>query len=459
MPPRESHRFMRPWNFADKPFLQALFVATLAVAVGAGAVYSPLAVGGVLLATLLFLAISRSPTNGLYLIVLSIPFDSHFIDLGPVNLSASNLLIAITFLAWLAAYINSKFQAPRDSNYALLVLMIAGTIASTAFAADEQIHVRSIVTLLGCVLTYFLTVTLISNTKTLDRTLLALGVCATVVAGFAIIQAVAYRFLGLTLGIGRVLETIGRDIALPMPRVTATFHDPNFFGCFLLIALPALLYLGLFGALARRHRFLVAIAAALLSGGLFLSYSRGAWLGMLIALLGILYFWVRQHFSNKSRPVVLAGIAATASLFSVAFFDLVRVPFDLLIALNPESALYRLDLWARVLDTFTANPLFGIGFGGFVHQYGTDTHNAFMHLLVSIGLFGFLPFLFLYLNTVLTGVGNLKTHLGAALFVSLVGAFTATMFIDIILNKSIWFLLGLVNAAARVSDFELEETR
>lgn len=445
-------------GFSHKSFLQILIVLVLAFLVGGVLIFNPFnaaALFGLSAILLVTLAIFKHPPAGLYLIILAIPFDSHFLSLGPVNLSASNALIVITSLAWLLAHFFSKTSLIKDLNYLLIAWIMLAALTSTLVAIDIDAHVRQLVTLIGCGLTYFLTVNLIKDIKTLNRALFSLGLAILMAATIAIIQVIGFLFWGVTLGIGRILLNVGQDTLLLWPRVTSIFEDPNFFGYFLLILLPAMFYDAVSRKMTKLQRALKLSLLVLPFSGLIASYSRGAWLGMSLSLIAVFFLLLRRHISKISGPVIFTGIMLVALSLGIALFDLIRSPVDFIFDLNPESVLYRFEIWGLAINTYLMSPFWGVGFSGIVAEYDSDTHNTLLHLITSLGFFGFLPFLILLLKTLKTGASNLNTHIGRAMFASLIGAFTATMFIDVFFIKSLWLLIGLINIAAKI-DYKKE---
>lgn len=395
---------------------------------------------------LVTLVIFMYPFIGLYSIILTIPFDSHFVSLGPVNLSASNALIVITLTAWLLALLLKRQSFKKDKNYLLLALIFLAALMSTFVAIDPDAHIRQLVTIIGCGLTYFLTVNLIKDTKTLNRVLLFLGLAIFMATAIAIIQSVGAKYFGSNLGFGRLWGYIGPGIPLPLPRVTSTWLDPNAYGLFLLTGLPALLY---FALRSKTKKMGYIVLAVFVLFGLFLSYSRGAWIGLAASLVVIVLILLRQQSSKESWPIIIMGmgILLTGLLNSDVLFGPVAT---FMINLNPVAAMYRLELWGLAVDEFLAHPVLGVGFGGFLAQYGFVIHNIFFQILVSTGILGALPFLLLFAKTLQVGRSDLNNVVKVALFVSFIGLLAASFFISVFFHKNLWFLMGLIAVAAKI---------
>lgn len=447
------HSFFAKNNLRIQVFaFQILIFSILGVLITWFVIFSPFDLIMALILPIMLLVvftILKHPEVGLYLIILAIPFDSYFLSLGPVNLSASNALIVITLLAWLLAYIFSKSHMVKDINFLLIAWIMLAALMSTFVAIDPDVHIRQLVTIIGCGLTYFLTVNLIKDTKTLNRALLFLGLAIFMAAIIAIIQSVGFYFWGLTLGIGRIWAYVGLGIPLPLPRVTSTWLDPNAYGFFLLTGLPALLY---FALRSKTKKMDYIVLSVFLLFGLFLSYSRGAWVGLAASLIAMFFLLLKQRSNKKSWPVIFTGITSMALVVGVVLFDLIRIPVDFIIALNPEAVAHRIEFWGLAINTFLTNPVLGIGFGGFLAQYGWVIHNSILEPLVAIGFLGALPFFILIVRILKLGTGNLREDIGVALVVCFIGLIVASFFVSVFFLKNLWFLMGLIVASAKIKD-------
>jgi O-antigen ligase len=158
---------------------------------------------------------------------------------------------------------------------------------------------------------------------------------------------------------------------------------------------------------------LVAIAALL---ALFLSYSRGAWLGAGAAAFAMLIFWPRRRWVG----VALGGgaIVAFLALYTLNLLpssianrfadvgDFVQVYDVRGVHINDTNfaIVERLAHWQAALNMADAHPLFGVGFGNYEPtyqqyrlinwQYGLGhAHNIYLNVLAETGLVGLLAYL------------------------------------------------------------------
>ena len=134
--------------------------------------------------------------------------------------------------------------------------------------------------------------------------------------------------------------------------------------------------------------------------GLILSYSRGAWVGFIVA---IPFFFLKSRKSFYTSLAVMGFIIILLFSFSIkvqkTFFDNDR----------QQSNLRRISLWRAGLKAFHENPLLGKGFLNFeaesknikerydlsLKKFGGHAHNNFIEYLASTGILGLLM-LFLF---------------------------------------------------------------
>src|SRR5208283_4176243 len=102
----------------------------------------------------------------------------------------------------------------------------------------------------------------------------------------------------------------GSDVFLSNDRVSATFKDPNVYGPFLISPLLLLLI----GVMTRGMRLSSVVIIVLLSGGLFLSFSRGAWahFAISVAVAVALLIVTTPDPRTRARFLLFSIVAAVA---------------------------------------------------------------------------------------------------------------------------------------------------
>lgn len=195
------------------------------------------------------------------------------------------------------------------------------------------------------------------------------------------------------------------DLFTEYGRARGTFKDPNVMGAFLV---PALLYAfnrvmtrGLLGA------SLWTLALPLLLFGTVLSFSRGAWLNLVIALAAYAYLAFGTAGTHRQRLklivcVALAGVlaagvlAAAQSIPQVAELMGQRASLEQSYDTGPEG---RFGGQQKAAELVTAHPL-GIGALEFGRNYHhEDVHQVYLSMFLNSGWVGGTLYLALVLLT------------------------------------------------------------
>lgn len=145
----------------------------------------------------------------------------------------------------------------------------------------------------------------------------------------------------------------------------------------------------------------LAAAVAFVAVGVFMTYNRASWLGMVLTLL--VFIILRPGARRVFLPVLLVGVVLAA----LSWQTVVNSPAVTERLLEENSVDYRTEALTLGLDMVRRQPLFGVGYTNFgfvaAERYGWDpaprldtvgaAHNSFLFVLVSAGLVAFLPYL------------------------------------------------------------------
>lgn len=193
-------------------------------------------------------------------------------------------------------------------------------------------------------------------------------------------------------GNGYVPPLFNYDTASGAYRPFGGFFTPVIFGASIAMTLGLLIFSG------RSKRTTLLVLAGV--GGLILTYTRGAWIGLAVAVLvGVLMVSgkVRSRMALASIPIAYMG------LFGVLLFpDALSEPIARLLTIGDSdygSNSIRSDLWAGVIQVVQDKPLIGYGTASFAEvlnpvigplaQFG-HAHNTFLMVLFQYGLIGLL---------------------------------------------------------------------
>lgn len=211
-------------------------------------------------------------------------------------------------------------------------------------------------------------------------------------------ETFATRWLGLTwhnawAGGTSVLEnTMGRWL-----RGYGGLPHPNIFGGYMLVGL-VLIFCNFHLVAKRRQRIFFLSALSILTAGLFVSFSRSAWLGWVIVL--IIFFWQeRKNFWPKiiTQAVILSIILffIFAGIFSEVFLNRIQATGRL----EQQSQIERISGYNEARLLFKNNFWWGVGPGHYTlasfKSNPTEpvwsfqpVHNVPFLILVELGLVG-----------------------------------------------------------------------
>ncbi|MEY4563800.1 MAG: hypothetical protein RLZZ618_3077 [Pseudomonadota bacterium] len=195
--------------------------------------------------------------------------------------------------------------------------------------------------------------------------------------------------------------------SLDKARLNGPMGQPNSFGAFLVYAIGPFLAVFI-NNLTRPRAWVLLPLLAVFARVLIASFSRGAYLGMGMAVAALGY----------ARGKVFVACAAAALVGLVVAVPEV-VPESMASRLgigskedieNPKidtSSLHRLILWKAAQDMIIDHPVLGVGFGGFpvlkgfyteteVHE--SDNHNMYLFVATQFGTVGLLALLVVLLR-------------------------------------------------------------
>jgi O-antigen ligase len=185
--------------------------------------------------------------------------------------------------------------------------------------------------------------------------------------------------------------------------------------------------------------------------GLFLSLSRGGWLGLAAAIAVFIIFNARKKYIITAIVgcIIVAGIIYAVPNFRYR----VLLPFY-----GEKSSVARLSLWHTGTKMIKDSPIVGKGLLGFTnnwYQYNEDQglsqypapHNIFLNFWIDTGLLGLLSFVFISGFVFVRGIRKRKNLYAFALSL-FVAALLVHGQIDVPYFKNdlallYWFVLGV----------------
>jgi len=262
------------------------------------------------------------------------------------------------------------------------------------------------------------------------------------------------RLFAVPLELGGSTEAQRRWLDVPGGRAAGVLGNPAIYG--------AVLGMGTLASLccmvhAERKRTQVALVATILvlSYGVFVSYTRSAWISVVVTLF-VAQFFIKDLW-RKTLPIFLVGLL----LLILAWGNLADNSLVKSRVLNPSNVTLRFGLAQLAWDRFLERPLFGWGFGALnifsLGRFGTTSHNTILTFLVDGGLVVLLSFSALAVYTLLRAVRVFgmteKNSLERSVLVAMAGCILIFLMSGLVLelryfgyfNALFWICAGVID--------------
>ncbi|MEJ2211581.1 MAG: O-antigen ligase family protein [Anaerolineae bacterium] len=166
------------------------------------------------------------------------------------------------------------------------------------------------------------------------------------------------------VGIGQWVLGRGVITADEVSRVRAFYGSPNNLALYLGRLLPLALAVAAWGRgdRGRWRRWLYGLAAIVLAGALFLTYSRGAWVVGLPASLLFL-----AALRGRRTLALAVGLLVVLAVLVVVVVGPGRLTS--LLDASQGTTFFRLQLWQSSLSMLGDHPVLGVGLDNFLYQY------------------------------------------------------------------------------------------
>ena len=244
----------------------------------------------------------------------------------------------------------------------------------------------------------------------------------------------------------------GSDRFLFNDRVSATFKDPNVYGPFLIFPLLMLMT----ALMTRGIRILNLALAAFLLGGLFLSFSRGAWMHFAVSAAIAVAILVAASPDPRLRARILlfAAVTAVGTVLLVAAMMSIDTVRDLFLerakAIQPYDVGPGGRFWEQrlALGVILDHPN-GMGPFEFSRVFGMQQHDVYMQGFLVYGWLGGAAYLTLVAVTLAIGLATVRVpapwqnYLIVA-YATFVGEAVEGLIVDTDHWRHFFLLLGLI---------------
>ncbi len=279
-----------------------------------------------------------------------------------VTRSGLSLLVLASGLLWLLLALRTP-PAPLEEIDRWILGILALALLATGFSPVPLAAAKGLVKLVSYLGVYALMRQLLATAPIWwDR------IVAALLAGGLVTSVVGIRQLyGDTGELARWADP--NSVADGTVRIYSTLENPNLLAGYLLPALPlALVALLRWPGLARKLFALTALVLGV--AALVLTYSRGAWMGMvaeaavIVLLLAIRGTRTWPPLWRKLFPLLLLLGGAALLVVLVTQVEPLRVRVMSLVAGRQDSSNnFRINVWLAALDMIQARPWLGIGPG------------------------------------------------------------------------------------------------
>ncbi|WIV13463.1 O-antigen ligase family protein [Proteiniborus sp. MB09-C3] len=406
-----------------------------------------IAVGG-LIATLIILFY---PEFGIYLLALAVPL---------VSLKYTLLLFVLTVFSFIIKLIvDKKFKIKKIPFGYSVIFFIIPLIASamTSFTRGESFE-KLVVYMISFVV-LFLIVNLIDSKRKLYFLILTIIIASLLISFYGLYQ---YK-VGAAVKESWVDKELNPDLRT---RVYSTLDNPNILAEYLVMVIP--LTFALFWTSKKKLNklfFLLAVGVQFLC--ILLTFSRGGWLGLALAMIIFAFF--------VDRRLILLYIAAGIGLLIISP-EVILTRIATIGNTQDTSTAYRFPLWMAALDMIRDFWITGVGLGPMAFkaiypQYmrlgvmAVHTHNIFLQMFVETGIFGFIGFLVFIFNnmrcnliTFVKGIDKRAKIIAIAIFSSIAGLMLHGLVEYIFFDNKIIIMFWILLAIGMV-DFKLEYNR
>lgn len=373
------------------------------------------------------------------------------------------LLSTLSFIIKVCLKPDFKFTyTPLNGVVIIFILMY---IFASIISLDMISSVKIAMLVSAFTLFYFVIVNSIQNEKQLKIMLNIFVITGGLVALYGIYQ---YLFAGSFASSSFVDKEMFQDIKT---RVNGTFDNPNVLGEYLLFVIPivASLFISSKGYLKKIFYLGIGGATAIC---LALTYSRGCYLGLLLALAVFVLL-----ISLKWIVAFLLGVMVAPAFLPQSIIN----RFSSIGNMSDSSTSYRVSIWKGAIDMikdYWYRPI-GQGTTAFNSIYplysysgvgAQHTHNLFLQLFIETGILGMLSFLgviYKFFQNILCGLKNTKNKFYRYCFIGfasgMVGFLLQSIFDNTWYNNKIilifWIFIALSAVVRNLSNVEVSNEK
>ncbi|SHI60152.1 O-antigen ligase family protein [Lutispora thermophila] len=302
-----------------------------------------------------------------------------------------------------------------------LVIFLIFMFISVFFSNLKYSSIAFFIILILEILYYSMVIYYISK-KGVNSLFNALNYIAIIASSYGI-----YQFISGKLQVNKHWTGYSESLS-SICRVYSTLYNPNVFAAYLVISICFIIC----WIITMDKSHLKNVSLILCSISLIFTYSRGAFVSLLAALIIV-------YLIKRDNRLIIYGVLMI--MFFVIFnngtayerIDIANINKD-------SSSLYRLEIWRTSFRIFMDNPIFGNGIGTLWYSISNmssrlwgviyHAHNLLLHFAAETGVLGLISFLWIFENLTTTSykaVKNTEDSIVKFVALSTIGSCTAIM--------------------------------
>ena len=364
------------------------------------------------------------------------------VALAPFLNTTYNIAIAVTcILSFVARMLFKKDLHISKTPFSIATFVFALIILFNIFISMSPVgSTLVIVVYIVFMLLYFVLASLIKGKQQL------VAICSVLVfTGFVIsLYGIYQYFWGVPTNYAWVDKKMFSNVSV---RVYSVFSNPNVLGEYLVLIIPIAVGM-LFVRKDKLEKVIYTGMSLVMLTCLLLTLSRGAWLGMLVAL-GIFVFL-------KDKRLIVLGVTALLTLPFILPPSVIS-RFSSIGNLKESSSAYRYSVWLGSIGVIKDFWIAGIGVGTKAFEliypgysvagasFALHSHNFYLQLMIETGVVGFVVFLLVLLafyKNMFSTVRKSGDNTLSTLAISVISAMSGYLFYGIFDNS--WYDFRMV---------------
>jgi putative inorganic carbon (hco3(-)) transporter len=390
-----------------------------------------------------------------------------------------------------------------DLTFVLMLVFLAVMLMSSLVAVDSQIALGGILEYgFEGLLIYFFTINVIRDLGVLKRVIWALLLTGSLLASLTVYQDLTGNydtsFGGLSQRHTEYWETKqtnetkqqglrSRTTWERADRADGPTGDPNRYAQIMLVLVPLAVFMFWREKSSWARKILAGLGAVLISWTVLLTYSRGAFLAVVL-LIGVLVSM--RYIRIRQVAIGLAAAALLAAVVAPGYYERVQTIFNVEnLASGPVSSEQeevdaptrgRLTEMLAALHVFMDHPILGVGPDQYIPFYSQEAmlnpeiafrdidttraaHTLYLQLAAEMGVFGIAVYIIIFINVLYRLLLERRrwiatqpelSHLITALFCSIVAYLLTGFFLHFNYQRYYWFMLALAGATIQILKVE-----